>query len=137
MTMLHLLLLDQIRSGAGTEAKHSVRLGVQLSETHNNGLFRCQFVAYDGLRAASEGDTDNEPSVRCRRSRHGRVPAGWACCSEFAHRIAVLSALADGDYAGAYAASWRIGPPGEFPPTHTSPSTVSSIRRGHRARRTC
>jgi DNA-binding CsgD family transcriptional regulator len=115
MTMLHLLLLDQIRSGAGTEAKHSVRLGVQLSETHNNGLFRCQFVAYDGLRAASEGDT--ETSRRCASEIMAWAgPRRLGLLLEFAHRIAVLSALADGDYAGAYAASWRTVSPGEFSP---------------------
>lgn len=136
MTMLHLLLLDQIRSGAWAEAKQSVQLGVQLSETHNNGLFRCQFVAYDGLRAACEGDADT--ARRCSAEVTAWAgPRRLGLLLGFAHRIAVLSALSVGDYDGAYAASRRAGAPGEFPPySHESTDSLldvveAAVHAGH------
>ncbi|MET0473712.1 MAG: LuxR family transcriptional regulator [Mycobacterium sp.] len=115
MTMLHLLLLDQIASGRWTEACESARLGVELTTTHRNELFRCQFIAYDGLRAAGVGD------VAAARRCAAEVSA-WAgprrigLLLGFAKRIAVLVALAEADYEAAFAASTRIAPAGEFPP---------------------
>ena len=115
MTMLHLLLLDQIRSGAWAEATESVRIGLALTETHHNDLFRCQFVAYDGLRAACAGEVDVA-------RRYASEVTTWAgprrlgLLLEFADRIAVLTALAEGDYEGAYAAAVRQAPAGTFTP---------------------
>ncbi|TGD84557.1 helix-turn-helix transcriptional regulator [Mycolicibacterium sp. CH28] len=106
MTMLHLLLLDQIRSGEWPQAQESVRIGLQLSETHNNPLFRYQFVAYDGLRAACTGDT--ETARRCASEVTAWAgPRRLGLLLEFAHRIGVLTALGEGDYAGAYSVSSR------------------------------
>ena len=115
MTMLHLLLLDEISSGDWARAAESVQLGLELTGTHRNELFRHQFMAYDGLRAACVGDVDTA------RRRAAQV-AAWArprrlgLLIGFAQRIPVLTALAEGDYQGAYAASLRIGAAGEFPP---------------------
>jgi DNA-binding CsgD family transcriptional regulator len=115
MTMLHLLLLDQIASGRWEAAQASARLGVELTETHHNELFRQQFLVYDGVRAASAGDVDTA-------RRLAAEVAGWAgprrigLLLGYTRRIAVLAALAEADYQGAYAAAVRIGPPGEFPP---------------------
>ncbi len=115
MTMLHLLLLDQIGSGAWDEAQASVRAGVALAETHRNELFRRQFLAYDGLRAACVGDGD----LAARRIAE---VAAWAGPRRLGHllaitsRAAILSALAEGDYPTAYAAAIRAARPGEFPP---------------------
>jgi DNA-binding CsgD family transcriptional regulator len=115
MTMLQLLLLDRIASGEWAQAQESARVGLELTSTHHNELFRCQFVAYDGVRAASSGDV-----VAARRCA-AEVTA-WAgprrlgLLLGFAQRIAVLTALAEADYAAAYEAAVRIGPPGAFPP---------------------
>lgn len=127
MTMLHLLLLDQIRSGAWAEATESVRIGLALTETHHNDLFRCQFVAYDGLRAACAGEVDVA-------RRYASEVTTWAgprrlgLLLEFADRIAVLTALAEGDYEGTYAAAVRQAPAGTFTPySHQSADTMLDL----------
>ncbi|MET0476102.1 MAG: AAA family ATPase [Mycobacterium sp.] len=115
MTMLHLLLLDQIASGRWEAARESARLGLELTATHHNELFRCQFVAYDGLRAASAGDV--ETARRCAAEVTAWAgPRRVGLLLGFARRIAVLTALAEADYEAAYAAALRIGGAGEFPP---------------------
>ncbi|TPG35220.1 AAA family ATPase [Mycolicibacterium hodleri] len=127
MTMLHLLLLDQIASGRWEAAQESVRLGLELTATHHNELFRLQFMAYDGLRAASAGD------VETARRRAAEV-TGWAgprrigLLLGFAQRIAVLVGLAQADYETAYAAALRISPAGEFAPySHQAVSGVIDL----------
>ena len=115
MTMLHLLLLDQIRSGAWAEATESVRIGLESTAAHRNDLFRYQFVAYNGLRAACAGDVDT--ARRCAQE-----VAAWAgprrlgLLLEFTDRVAVLTALTEGDYDGAFTASVRSCPAGTFVP---------------------
>ncbi len=115
MTMLHLLVLDQIASGRWVAAEESVRLGLELTATHHNELFRVQFVAYDGLRAASAGRV--EEARRCAAEVTGWAgPRRIGLLLGFTRRIAVLVALAEADYEAAYAAALRIGPAGDFPP---------------------
>jgi DNA-binding CsgD family transcriptional regulator len=115
MTMLHLLVLDQIASGRWAAAEESVRLGLELTATHHNELFRVQFIAYDGLRAASAGRI--EEARRCAAEVTGWAgPRRIGLLLGFTRRIAVLVALAEADYEAAYAAALRIGPAGDFPP---------------------
>ena len=115
MTMLHLLLLDQIASGRWEAAQDSARLGLELTSTHHNELFRQQFIAYDGLRAASAGDVAT--ARRCAAEVTGWAgPRRIGLLLGFARRIAVVVALGEADYETAYAAALRIGPAGEFPP---------------------
>ncbi len=115
MTMLHLLVLDQVASGRWAQARESAALGIELTSMHHNELFRCQFVAYDGLRAASAGDIAT--ARRCAAEVIAWAgPRRLGLLVGFAHRIAVLTALAEADYDAAYAAAVRLGPPGQFPP---------------------
>jgi DNA-binding CsgD family transcriptional regulator len=137
MTMLHLLLLDQIRSGAWDQAAESVRIGMELTATHHNDLFRCQFVAYDGLRAACTGDTDT--ARRCASEITAWAgPRRLGFLLAYTDRIAVLTALAEGDYEGAYAAAVRRGPAGTFAPySHQAVDGVldlveAAVHSGHR-----
>ena len=137
MTMLHLLLLDQIRSGSWDQASESVRIGLELSTSHRNDLFRYQFIAYDGLRAAGAGD------VAAARQCAAEVtmwagPRRLGLLLEFVDRIAVLTALADGDYPAAYSAALHAGPAGSLPPySHQSTDGLldlveASVHTGHR-----
>lgn len=115
MTTLHLLLLDQIQSGDWEQARYSVRIGLQLSSSHHNDLFRCQFVAYQGLLAACAGEVDT--ARRCAAEVMAWAgPRQLGLLLEFTDRIAVLTALADGDYPAAYSAAVRSGPAGTFAP---------------------
>ncbi len=114
MTMLHLLVLDQIGSGSWTLAEESVRLGRELTTTHRNDLFHYQFIAYDGLRAACAGDVHT--ARRCAAEVNGWAgPRRLGLLLGFALRIPVLTALAEGDYEAAYGAALRVGPMGRFP----------------------
>lgn len=81
MTMLHLLLLDQIASGRWAAAQESSRLGLELKATHRNELFGCQFIAYDGLRAASAVDVETARGCAAE-VRRGLGRVGWGCCSD-------------------------------------------------------
>lgn len=115
MTMLHLLVLDQIGSGDWTAAQRSVQIGVELATTHRNELFRYQFIAYDGFRAACAGDVDQ--ARRCATEVDAWAgPRRLGLLLGLVHRVAVLVALAEGDYEEAYAAALRITTVGEFRP---------------------
>ncbi len=115
MTMLHLLLLDQIASGRWADAQESARLGQELAATHHNELFRVQYTAYEGLRAASAGAV--EAARRCAAEVQGwAAPRRLGLLLGFVDRIAVLTALAEADYPAAHAAAARLAPAGEFPP---------------------
>lgn len=115
MTMLHLLVLDQIASGHWTQAGESARIGRELTTTHRNELFGLQFIAYDGVRAACAGDV--ETARRCAAEVTAWAgPRRVGMLLGFAQRTAVLAALAEADYETAYAAALRIGAAGDFPP---------------------
>jgi DNA-binding CsgD family transcriptional regulator len=115
MTMLHLLLLDQIASGRWADAQESARLGQELARTHHNELFRVQYTVYEGLRAASAGEV--ETARRCAAEVHRwAAPRRLGLLLGFVDRIAVLNALAEADYTAAHAAAARLAPAGEFPP---------------------
>ena len=125
MTMLHLLLLDQIDSGDWVRAQESVRVGLELTGAHHNELFRHQFVAYNGLRAACVGDVD--AAQRCAAQLDAWAgPRRLGLLLGFSQRISVLTALATGDYQGAYEAALRIGAAGDFPP-YSHQSTVGIL----------
>lgn len=115
MTMQHLVFLDAFANGQWEEAARTGREGLRLTEIHHNELFRYQFTAYLGMLAACRGD------LEAARAAAATVQA-WAgprrlgLLVGYAQRIAVLAALADGDYEAAYAAAARIGAPGAFPP---------------------
>ena len=98
MTMLHLLLLDQLatgRLGAGAAVDAA---GSELTATHHNELFRYQFIAYDGLRAAAHGRRRHRAAV-CRRGRRlGRATATRPVARRSSERTAALVALGEGDY---------------------------------------
>ncbi|HEX5143538.1 MAG TPA: ATP-binding protein, partial [Mycobacterium sp.] len=115
MTMQHLVVLDLIRSGQWADAERMGRDGLELTRAHRSELFGYQFTAYQGVLAACTGDL--ETARRCAAavltwagSRHLGLLLGYA------HRTAVLVALAEGDYATAYAASVRLSDPGVFTP---------------------
>ena len=136
ITMQQLLLLDLIASGEWVAAAEAGRIGLELTTTHRNDLFGHQFTAYLGVLAASRGDV--EEARRCAADVLGWAgPRRAGLLLACVQRIAVLTALADGDYETAYGAACRITAPGEFPPySHASIDTVldfveSAVHAGH------
>ncbi len=115
MTMLHLLLLDQIASGDWTRAHQSIRLGLDLSATHRNELFHQQFVAYDGLHAAMTGDAATVRRCTTDVEAWAR-PRHLGLLLTIARRATTLNGLGGGDFAAAYASATREHVAGEPPP---------------------
>jgi DNA-binding CsgD family transcriptional regulator len=101
MTMLHLLLLDQLATGHWEQAQRSTQLGRELTELHHNDLFRYQFIAYDGLRAAATGDVGT--ARRCADDvRNWAGPRRLGLLTTIVRRTEALIALGEGDYTAAH-----------------------------------
>lgn len=115
MTMLHLLLLDQLASGNWAQAQRSIELGSELTATHRNDLFRHQFTAYRALHAALTGDV--QTARRCADDVIAWAgPRRLGLLLAVTRRANTLVALGAGDYATAY---WSVSQnhiAGEIPP---------------------
>jgi DNA-binding CsgD family transcriptional regulator len=121
MTMLHLILLDQLATGDWEQAQHSTRLGLELTETHHNELFRYQFIAYQGLHAAATGDVDTARRCASEVERWAR-PRRLGLLLTIVRRTATLVALGAGDYTAAHAATANGHAAGQFPPYSKQPT---------------
>ena len=120
MTMLHLILLDHLATGDWDQAHQSTRLGRELTELHHNDLFRYQFIAYDGLRAAATGDADT--AHRCATEvRTWAEPRRLGLLSTIVRRTEALVALGEGDYAAAHAVTTKGHAAERFPPYSKQP----------------
>lgn len=121
MTMLHLILLDQLATGDWEQARHSIRLGLELTETHRNELFRYQFIAYQGLHAATTGDVDT--ARRCvSEVQTWAGPRRLGLLLTILRRTATLLAFGAGDYTAAHAATTNGHVAGQFPPYSKQPT---------------
>lgn len=115
MTMLHLLLLDQIATGNWERAYESIQLGLELTTTHRNDLFHHQFVAYNGLHAAATGDV--ETAHRCVAAVQAWAgPRRLGLLLTIARRTITLIALGAGDYIAAHESASQHHIEGELPP---------------------
>lgn len=120
MTMLHLILLDQLATGDWDQARESIRLGLELTETHHNELFRYQFIAYRGLHAAATGDVDT--ARRCASDvQTWAGPRRLGLLLTIVRRTATLLALGAGDYTAAHATTTNGHAAGHFPPYSKQP----------------
>lgn len=136
MTLLQLVVLDQIASGRWADAEATGRRGLDLTGAHGYELFAHQFRAFLGVLAARRGDLDlarrHEATVRA----WGR-PRGIGFLTGFADAIHLGVALAEADYETAYAVAGRITPPGSFAPyVHQAPRTLldlveAAVHTGH------
>jgi DNA-binding CsgD family transcriptional regulator len=136
MTMLHLLLLDQIATGDWTQAAQSIRLGLELTETHHLELFRYQFVAYGGLHAAATGDVDT--ALRCATEVQAWAgPRRLGLLLTIVRRTAALLALGAGDYPAAHAVTTKDHAAEQFPAYSKQPTeelldvVEAAVHAGH------
>ncbi len=127
MTMLHLIMLDQIAVGEWDEAERTGQRCLELTTAHRHALFAQHTRAYLGLLAALRGDTDRARELQAAVDAWAR-PRGVGFLTQIADAIGTTAALSDGDYEAAYLHAIGITPPGTFTPyAHQAPRTLLDL----------
>lgn len=114
MTMLHMLLLDQLDTGQWDAAEDTARRGLELTAAHRHDTYEQQFRVFLAVLLASRGESTRARELAAAVAAWAR-PRGLGLLLGYCGRALVLSALADGDYAAAYAAATELAEPGVFP----------------------
>lgn len=120
MTMLHLIMLDQIAAGEWQEARRTGQRCLELTTSHGYALFTHQTRAYLGLLAALRGEAEQARELQAAVDAWAR-PRGVGFLTQIADAIGTAAALGEGDHEAAYLYAIGITPPG--------PSRPASIRR--------
>lgn len=115
MTMLHVVMLDQINTGQWTEAEATGQRGLELTARHGYTTFSYQFRVYLGLVAAARGDSRSAAEYRSAVEAWAG-PRGIGFLVQCANAVGALAALSDGDYETAYRFASTITVPGTFAP---------------------
>ncbi|GGN58028.1 LuxR family transcriptional regulator [Streptomyces albiflavescens] len=115
MTLLQLVMLDQINSGEWDAAERTGKRGLDLTTTHGYALFEHQYHGFLGLIAAWRGDAEQAVRALNRLDRWAR-PRGVGHLTQLAEAIGAAVHLTGGDYEGAYTHASGITAPGTFTP---------------------
>ncbi|MFD8212596.1 AAA family ATPase [Streptomyces sp. NPDC059697] len=115
MTLLQLVMLDQINSGAWEAAENTGKRGLELTAAHGYALFEHQYHGFLGLIAAWRGDTERATAALNRLDRWAR-PRGVGHLTQLAEAIGAATHLTAGDFEGAYAYASGLTAPGAFTP---------------------
>ncbi|MFE6502780.1 ATP-binding protein [Kitasatospora sp. NPDC057738] len=115
LTMLHLIMLDQLAAGEWDEAERTGERGLELAAAHQHPLFAQQTRAHLGLLAAMRGRADRARELRADVDAWAR-PRGVGLLTQLADAVGAAAALAAGDYESAYLHATAITPPGSFAP---------------------
>ncbi|MCT9935319.1 AAA family ATPase [Planotetraspora sp. A-T 1434] len=127
MTMLHVVMLDQIGSGHWDEAEATGRRGLEMTIRHGYELFAHQFRSYLGVIAASRGDLEQARELRDTVESWAR-PRGIGLLTQFHDLIGTLAALGAGDYETAYLHASSVTQPGIFTPySHQAPRMLLDL----------
>ncbi|WP_425244740.1 helix-turn-helix transcriptional regulator [Streptomyces citrinus] len=127
MTMLHLIMLDQIAVGEWDEAERTGRRCLELTTTHKHALFVHHTHAYLGLLAALRGQVEHARELQATVDTWAR-PRGIGFLTQITDTIGTTTALAEGDYEAAYLHAIGITPPGTFHPyAHQAPRTLLDL----------
>ncbi|MFD9789905.1 AAA family ATPase [Streptomyces sp. NPDC059070] len=127
MTMLHLIMLDQLAVGAWDEAERTGERVMALTTAHRNALFVHHTQAYLGLLAALRGRTEEARRLQAAVDTWAR-PRGVGFLTQIADSIGTTAALTDGDYEAAYLHAIGITPPGSFTPyAHQASRTLLDL----------
>lgn len=124
MTMMQLVLLDQIASGQWAQAEETAARGVELTDRHDYEMFGHQFRAFWGLLVASRGDTARARAMAVDVEAFAR-PRRLGLHLGYVRQIGILCAMADADYEAAFAAATSIATPGQIP--HYSHPALATI----------
>ncbi|MEV0998719.1 AAA family ATPase [Nonomuraea sp. NPDC050202] len=127
MTMLHLIMLDQLATGEWDDAERTGRRALRLTTSHGNALFTHHTHAYLGLLAAVRGRTEQARESQAVVDAWAR-PRGIGFLTQIADAIGTAAALSEGDYEAAYLHAIGITPPGSFEPyAHQASRTLLDL----------
>ncbi|PSM42906.1 LuxR family transcriptional regulator [Streptomyces dioscori] len=127
MTMLHLIMLDQIAVGEWDEAEQTGQRCLELTMSHQHALFAHHTRAYLGLLAALRGQAERARRLQAVVDTWAR-PRGVGFLTQIADAIGTTAALAEGDYEAAYLHAIGITPPGSFTPyAHQASRTLLDL----------
>ncbi|MFD8786748.1 LuxR C-terminal-related transcriptional regulator [Kitasatospora sp. NPDC059599] len=127
MTMLHLIMLDQMAVGEWDEAERTGERGLELATAHRHALFAHHTRAYLGLLAALRGRADRARELQAAVDAWAR-PRGVGFLTQIADAIGTTAALAEGDYEAAYLHAIGITAPGSFTPyAHQASRTLLDL----------
>ncbi|MEU1283117.1 LuxR family transcriptional regulator [Kitasatospora sp. NPDC005856] len=110
LTMLHLIMLDQLAAGEWDEAERTGERVLELTATHHP-LLAHQTRAHLGLLAALRGRAERARELRAAVDAWAR-PRGIGSLTRIADAIGAAAALAAGDYEAAYLHTAAVTPPG-------------------------
>ncbi|MEW2288522.1 AAA family ATPase [Streptomyces sp. NPDC047841] len=127
MTMLHLIMLDQIAVGEWDEADRTGQRGLELMTSQQHTLFAHHSKAYLGLLAAMRGEVERARELQAAVDAWAR-PRGVGFLTQIADAIGTTAALSEGDYEAAYLHAIGITPPGAFEPySHQASRTLLDL----------
>ncbi|WP_141580089.1 LuxR family transcriptional regulator [Actinomadura sp. WMMA1423] len=127
MTVLQLLMLDQMAAGEWDDAERTGRRALDLTTSHGYALLAHQSRAHLGLLAAMRGDLDDAREAQAVVDAWAR-PRGVGFLTQIADAIGTAAALSEGDYEGAYLHAIGITAPGSFEDcAHQAPRTLLDL----------
>ncbi|MFJ6076277.1 AAA family ATPase [Streptomyces sp. NPDC093065] len=127
MTMLHLIMLDQMAVGEWDEAERTGLRVLELTTSHGHVLFAHHSRAYLALLAALRGRLDRARELQAAVDSWAR-PRGVGFLTQIADAVGTAVALSEGDYEAAYLYAIGITPPGSFAPsTHQASRTLLDL----------
>ncbi|MYT71762.1 MULTISPECIES: AAA family ATPase [unclassified Streptomyces] len=127
MTMLHLIMLDQIAAGEWAEAERTGERCLELTTARRHDLFTYHAHAYLGLLAALRGEVEHARELQAVVDTWAR-PRGVGFLTQITDAIGTTAALTEGDYEAAYLHAIGITPPGTFHPyAHQAPRTLLDL----------
>jgi DNA-binding CsgD family transcriptional regulator len=127
MTILQLVMLDQIAAGEWDEAERTGRRALELTTSHGYALLAHQTRAYLGLLAAMRGEPESAREMQAVVDAWAR-PRGAGFLTQIADAIGTAAALSEGDYEAAYLLAIGITAPGSFEDcAHQAPRTLLDL----------
>ncbi|TYB69136.1 AAA family ATPase [Nonomuraea sp. PA05] len=127
MTMLHLIMLDQLATGEWDDAERTGQRALELNLGHRNALFAHHTRAYLGLLAALRGRLERARELQAVVDAWAR-PRGVGFLTQIAEAIGTAAALSEGDYEAAYLHAIGITQPGSFEPyAHQASRTLLDL----------
>jgi len=109
------VMLDLMATGDWAQAEKVGLTCLEMAQQVQGGVFMHHFLANLGILAAWRGDVEAARRYATEVTEWSR-PRGMGTYLDYAKRITVLAALAEGDFEAAYQATVSICPPERFPP---------------------
>ncbi|MFF4989250.1 AAA family ATPase [Streptosporangium saharense] len=127
MTMLHLIMLDELATGRWDDAERTGQRVLELTTSHGYTLFAHHTRAYLGLLAALRGQVEHARELQAVVDAWAR-PRGVGFLTQIADAIGTTAALSEGDHEAAYMHAIGITAPGSFEPyAHQAPRTLLDL----------